>query len=127
MPRPISDNRGIPLSQRINNMAGFEDLVNKLSGFGGDIPEGYGDELRTAYNDDIAARDAKVVTVNGDLDRISKERDAHAAEVTRVKAKNFDLLMSGKSGDNVPDPKKGDGQENNSSTISIDDLFKVRK
>lgn len=104
-------------------MATFEELMEKFRNPGETgIPENFADELTAAYQNDLSVRDAAVKEREAKLAEFDKEREAHADEVRKLKATNYDLMVSA--------PKPGDkssGNENenpdDTEPRGIDSLF----
>lgn len=100
-------------------MATFEELMEQFRNPGETgIPESLADELTSAYQDDLSVRDAAVTDRENQLTERQKEIDAQKAEVVRLKAVNYDLLVAA--------PKAGDpvtNQGDNAEPHGIDSLF----
>ncbi len=84
-------------------MADFSELLTQLTNPGEDgIPPTIYDDLSASYTDATSTRDAKITETSGAL-------EAALAEINRVKAMNYDLLMAAgvadgeNSGNNEPD------------------------
>lgn len=102
-------------------MATFEELMEQFRNPGENgIPENFADELTTAYQEDLSIRDAAVAEKENLLTERQKEIDAAKAEQIRLKAVNYDLLMSApKPGEPDTNAKPDDTDE----TAGIDSLF----
>ena len=102
-------------------MATFEELMEQFRNPGETgLPENFAEELQTAYQDDLSVRDAAVKDREEKLAEAEKARQERDAEVTRLKAVNYDLLVAA--------PKAGNPAENNepdggADQGGIDSLF----
>ena len=95
----------------------FAELMAMLTNPGEDgIPETIYDDLSASYTEATSTRDAKIQDTSGEL-------EAALAEIVRVKAMNYDLLIaagvadSDDSGENEAD----DDSENNDGSETDDD------
>jgi hypothetical protein len=103
-------------------MPSFEELMNLYRNPGENgVPEDFADQLAAAYQDDLSVRDAAVKDREAKLTAAQQEQAKRDAEITRLKAVNYDLLIaapkpgSEKSGDNSIDE--------NAEPRGIDSLF----
>jgi len=72
------------------------------------LPADIADQLTGAYTEDISLRDAAVADRDNRLNDFTSQMEERSREVTRLKAVNYDLLMSA--------PKPGTEQGGNEST-----------
>lgn len=102
-------------------MASFEELMEQYRNPGEQgLPDNFADELTTAYQEDLSLRDAAV----SEKDRVLQEKDTevatHLAEINRLKAVNYDLLIAApKAGTPANNQEPGDATEKR----GIDSLF----
>lgn len=84
--------------------------------------EQFKQKILAEYQEDLSVREAKITELNESTTKT-------AAEITALKARNYDLLMS-KPGDEkqTQTPGQATGAENDPETnIGIDDLFGKRE
>jgi len=102
-------------------MATFEELMEQFRNPGDTgLPDNYLDELATAYQEDLSIRDAAVTEKENQLTESQSAIAQREAEINRLKAVNYDLLMSA--------PKAGNGDNNQeqdevTEKRGIDSLF----
>lgn len=86
------------------------------------IPADFAEQLETAYQDDISIRDAAVKDREQKIADVEKARLERDAEVTRLKAVNYDLLIA------APKPGNEPGENENPDEAEprgIDSLFET--
>lgn len=102
-------------------MPTFEELMEQFRNPGeAGLPDNFADELAATYTNDLSVRDAAVTEKENALIEAQKTIAAKEAEITRVKAVNYDLIKAA--------PNAGDGgnnQEPDGATEKrgIDSLF----
>jgi hypothetical protein len=100
-------------------VAQFNDMLDTL-GVGDDgisvaYPETFLDDIRGAYDADMGIPTAKISVLEADL-------AAALAEIDRLKAHNYDLLVAGGAGVNDPEAvEDSQGDEDNSDDDDSDD------
>lgn len=101
-------------------MGVIDDYLNSLEGKESLDPLEVAREMHGLHNQEISTREAKIEELTGTI----AERDTAIAdslsELTRQKAKNFDLAMQIPGGN----PVDASRHEPDNSGITIDDLFK---
>lgn len=102
-------------------MPTFEEIMEQYRNPGENgVPDNFADELATAHAEEISLREAAIADREQKLADAEKARQERDAEVTRLKAVNYDLLMAA--------PKAGNPAENNepdggAAQGGIDSLF----
>lgn len=100
----------------------FEELMEQFRNPGeSGVPADFADQLQTAYKDELSVRDAAVEERNAKIAEFDKEREAHNAEIRKLKAVNYDLMVSApKPGETKPGQQDNDDE---SGAAGIDSLF----
>lgn len=84
------------------------------------IPADFADQLHAAYQNDISIRDAAVSDREAKIAESIDAQKAREAEITRLKAVNYDLLIAApKPGD----PAGGNDELDDAEPHGIDSLF----
>ena len=101
-------------------MATFEELMEQFRNPGETgLPDTFADDLATAYSNDLSVRDAAVTDRENKVLEANNAVTAREAEITRLKAVNYDLLIAA--------PKTGEPADNDetgeNSASGIDSLF----
>jgi len=96
-------------------MADFNELLSTARNPGDDgAPETIYDDLAAAYNDRVAAAEAKI-------SQLTEAKNAADGELTRVRLHNYELLTSTPMG-NPSTPTTG-AQEDDEPGITLDDII----
>lgn len=100
-------------------MGAIDDYLNSLEGKENLDPLEVARELHGLHNQEIGTREAKIEELNSTIAERDNAIAESFAELTRQKAKNFDLAMQ------IPGSKPADStkDEPDSSNVTIDDLF----
>ena len=102
-------------------MATFEELMEQFRNPGAEgIPENFAEELQKTYTDDLSVRDAAVEARKAEIVERDELLAAREAEVTRLKAVNYDLLVAAPKAGNPADNSKPD---DGAAQGGIDSLF----
>jgi len=102
-------------------MASFEELMEQFrTPPEGGLPETFAEELQNAYTEEISIRDAAVADREQKIADAEKARAERDAEVTRLKAVNYDLLVAAPKAGNPADNNEPDG---GAAQGGIDSLF----
>jgi len=102
-------------------MATFEELMDTFRNPGeSGLPDNFADELVTTYQEDLSIRDAAVAERENALTEAQNTIAAKDAEVTRLKAVNYDLIKAAPKAGNPADDNKPDGDADQGG---IDSLF----
>jgi len=76
-------------------MATFEELMEQYRNPGDNgLPESFADDLAAAYQNDLSVRDAAVNERENQLTEKENALTAKDAEINRLKAVNYDLLVA---------------------------------
>jgi hypothetical protein len=99
----------------------FEEMLEQLRNPGEQgIPADFADQLHAAYQNDISVRDAAVKDREQKIQETIEAQARHEAEITRLKAVNYDLLIAApKPGD----PAGGNEELDDAEPHGIDSLF----
>ena len=102
-------------------MATFEELMEQFRNPGDTgLPENFADELASAYTNDLSVRDAAVTEKENALTEAQKIIDAKDAEITRVKAVNYDLI---KAAPKAGEPAANQEQDGATEKRGVSSLF----
>ena len=96
----------------------FNELLNLAKSGGEGVPETIYDDLAGAYQ----------VTLDGSQAALAARQealDAAQAEITRLKAMNFELMMKSPASDVDDDDGKGDNESKTKTPLGIDGLFRI--
>lgn len=103
-------------------MSTFEEYINRLDGQENLDPSKIVADLLGLHTQEIGTREAKIQELNDGIAQRDTSISEREAEITRWKAKNFDLAMQVPTND--PAPKRvEDGEKPDPSQIRIGDLF----
>ena len=105
-------------SQKETTMADFNELINLAKSGGEDVPETIYDDLSHAYQTTLDGSQAALAARQEALDKA-------AAEITRLKAMNFELMMKSPASDVDDDDDKGDNGKKTQTPLGIDGLFRI--
>lgn len=110
-------------------MGMFDEYITNLEGESTIDPLKVAGDLHGLYTQDIGTREAKIAELNAKIDADKQAMLAKDVEITRWKAKNFDLAMSIPSTTEPVTNQSEDGQKPTGANIRIKDLFdpNVRK
>lgn len=99
----------------------FEELMQEFQNPGENgIPETFVTDLQETYQHDLSIRDAAVTERENALTEAQNAIAAKDAEVTRLKAVNYDLIKAAPKAGNPADDNKPDGDADQGG---IDSLF----
>ena len=103
-------------------MPTFEELMEQFRNPGEQgVPADFADQLQTTFQDEIGVREAAIQERNDRIAEFDKEREAHNAEIRKLKAVNYDLMVSApKPGEKTPGEQNDNGE---SGAAGIDSLF----
>lgn len=103
-------------------MATFEELMEQFKNPGEQgVPADFADQLTTTFQDEIGVREAAIQEREAKIAEFDKEREAHNAEIRKLKAVNYDLMVSApKPGETKPGQQDNDDE---SGAAGIDSLF----
>ncbi|WNT44583.1 hypothetical protein SEA_TILLUMS_12 [Arthrobacter phage Tillums] len=103
-------------------MPTFEELMEQFRNPGdAGVPADFADQLQTTYQEEMSVRDAAVQEREAKIAEFDKEREAHNAEIRKLKAVNYDLMVSApKPGEKTPGEQNDNGE---SGAAGIDSLF----
>lgn len=98
----------------------FEELMNEFRNPGDNgVPETFADDLQETYTEEISIRDAAIADREQKLADAEKAKQERDAEVTRLKAVNYDLLVAAPKAGNPADNNEPDG----GAAQGVDSLF----
>lgn len=91
----------------------------------GGLPDTIYDDLNASYTDEVSSFTSAADTSASEFEQAMAAKDA---EISRLKAANYDLLMEAQSaivgGDDDADADGVDNEDEDDENISIDDLYK---
>lgn len=96
----------------------FNELLNLAKSGGEDVPETIYDDLSNAYQ----------TTVDGSMAALAARQEAldkAAAEITRLKAMNFELMMKSPAQEVDDNDDKTDNESKTRTPLGIDGLFRI--
>lgn len=105
-------------SQKETAMADFNELLNMAKSGGDDVPETIYDDLSHAYQ----------TTVDGSMAALAARQEAldkAAAEITRLKAMNFELMMRSPAQEVDDNDDKTDNESKTRTPLGINGLFRI--
>lgn len=102
-------------------MPTFEELMEQFRNPGeSGVPTDFADQLQTTFQDEIGVREAAIAERDARITEFDQERESHAAEIRKLKAVNYDLMVSApKPGETKP----GEQIDDESGAAGIDSLF----
>jgi hypothetical protein len=102
-------------------MPTFEEIMEQYRNPGENgVPDNFADEIQSAYREEIGLREAAIADRDQKLADAEKARAERDAEVTRLKAVNYDLLVAAPKAGNPAEENKPDG---GAAQGGIDSLF----
>lgn len=111
-------------------MARFADTLASLAGMEETLPPTWSDDLSSAYDDDINEAVASVDSANAMIGQLQAENAALSAEVQRVKAHNYELMMQvgappedESTDDGSDEDESDDSDDSDDAQRAIDELF----
>jgi hypothetical protein len=102
-------------------MGRFDDYINSLEGRDDVDPLTIARDLHELYNEDVTTRDAKIQELSGTIAEKDSAFSVVTDELTRQKARNFDLAMQLPGTINVAGNSGEPDDED--VVLTIDDLF----